>query len=293
MGYMHIDNLYKNKDILLFKECYALEKIHGTSAHIKFTMSSFQELDMVFFPGGIKKETFEALFDKAELATLFAEVADKYQLNELTVYGEAYGGSCQKMAHTYGDKLRFIAFDVKVHDSWLDVPQAAETVQHLNLDFVFFVRTSTDIKMLDSERDRVSTQAIRNLGYQADPRQGEGVVLRPLVEMTKKNGKRIIAKHKAEKFGETKTPRVVSDEESKVLSDAREVAEEWVTGMRLEHVLDKLGNPSDLSAIPHIKNAMIEDIQREGEGEIEWSKSVGKAIGHRVVELFKGKVCKV
>ena len=30
MGYMHIDNLYKDQRILQFKECYALEKIHGT-----------------------------------------------------------------------------------------------------------------------------------------------------------------------------------------------------------------------------------------------------------------------
>lgn len=29
MGYIHIENLYKNRAILLFKECYALEKIHG------------------------------------------------------------------------------------------------------------------------------------------------------------------------------------------------------------------------------------------------------------------------
>ncbi len=29
MGYMHIDNLYKDQTILMFRECYALEKIHG------------------------------------------------------------------------------------------------------------------------------------------------------------------------------------------------------------------------------------------------------------------------
>ena len=34
MAYQHIDNLYKNQDILKFKECYALEKIHGTSASV-------------------------------------------------------------------------------------------------------------------------------------------------------------------------------------------------------------------------------------------------------------------
>lgn len=29
MGYMHINNLYKNQEILMFKECFALEKVHG------------------------------------------------------------------------------------------------------------------------------------------------------------------------------------------------------------------------------------------------------------------------
>lgn len=28
MGYLHIDNLYKAQEILLFRTCYALEKIH-------------------------------------------------------------------------------------------------------------------------------------------------------------------------------------------------------------------------------------------------------------------------
>lgn len=34
MAYMHIENLYANQTILESKECYAMEKIHGTSAHI-------------------------------------------------------------------------------------------------------------------------------------------------------------------------------------------------------------------------------------------------------------------
>ena len=33
MAYMHIENLYRNQNILLFKQCYCLEKIHGTSAN--------------------------------------------------------------------------------------------------------------------------------------------------------------------------------------------------------------------------------------------------------------------
>ena len=37
MGYLHIENLYKNQTVLMFKELYALEKLHGTSAHIRWT----------------------------------------------------------------------------------------------------------------------------------------------------------------------------------------------------------------------------------------------------------------
>ena len=37
MGYMRIDNLYKNQAVLSFKEVYALEKVHGTSAHIHYS----------------------------------------------------------------------------------------------------------------------------------------------------------------------------------------------------------------------------------------------------------------
>ena len=45
MAYMHIDNLYKNQEVLLFKECYAMEKIHGTSAHIR---SKREESETIF-----------------------------------------------------------------------------------------------------------------------------------------------------------------------------------------------------------------------------------------------------
>ena len=47
MGYLHIPNLYKAQEILMFKRCYALEKIHGTSAHIAWDGNHIR-----FFSGG-------------------------------------------------------------------------------------------------------------------------------------------------------------------------------------------------------------------------------------------------
>lgn len=52
MGYLHIENLYKNKTILLFRECYALEKIHGSSAHVSFRVNDDGTDAVNLFAGG-------------------------------------------------------------------------------------------------------------------------------------------------------------------------------------------------------------------------------------------------
>ena len=279
MGYMHIDNLYKNQSVLMFRECYALEKIHGTSAHVRWA-----DGQVSFFSGGEKYERFTALFDAASLAKKFAEIG----FTEAVVYGEAYGGSQQKQAWRYGASLRFVAFDVLVNGKWLEVPVAADVVRRLGLEFVHYARVPTTLPALDAERDAPSAQALRNGLVGEFPR--EGVVLRPIVELLTKNGSRIIAKHKRDEERETKTPRkVVNPKELEVLTAADAVAEEWVTPMRLMHVLDKLGNPS-IDAMPRVIAAMVEDVEREASGEIVSGKAARKAIGKRTAELFKQKL---
>ena len=67
MGYLHIDNLYKNQTIMIFRECYALEKVHGTSAHI-----SFKEGQLHFSAGGEKHDNFVKLFDAEHVRAGFA-----------------------------------------------------------------------------------------------------------------------------------------------------------------------------------------------------------------------------
>jgi hypothetical protein len=280
MGYMHIDNLYKNQDILMFKECYALEKIHGTSSHI-----SWNNNNLVLFAGGEKHEKFKACFDVEKLKT---DLKTSFDNIKLTIYGEAYGGKCQGMSDTYGKELKFIAFDVRISDMWLSVPDAEKIVKDLNIEFVDYVKLPTDVELLNKERDKPSTQAIRN-GC-GDDKIREGIVLRPLIEVTKNNGSRIISKHKGDAFLETKTKREVSPEQMKILSDAKEIAQEWVTPMRLSHVLDKLGNPTEIEKMGIIIKAMQEDVLRESEGEIEKSPLALKYIGNQTAWLFKQKL---
>lgn len=283
MGYLHIDNLYKNQTILLFKECFALEKIHGTSAHISFNPSAGT---LGFFSGGEKHDRFVSLFDQEALLARFKERCSPEHL--VVVFGEAYGGSCQGMSGTYGRDLKFVAFDVKVGDHWLDVVTASNLVQSLGLEFVHYDRVTTDLASLDAARDADSTQAIRNGMGESFMR--EGVVLRPLVELRLNDGSRVIAKHKRDEFRETATPRpVVDPAKLEKLMDAERIAAEWVTPMRLQHVLDKMPDHS-IEQMGAIIKATVADVQREGAGEFEDSPAVRKALSARTASLYKQRL---
>jgi len=281
MGYLHVDNLYKNQTILLFKECYAMEKIHGTSAHIGW---KFETKKVNFFTGENHK-LFLSLFDEDQLrATFEATFPDQ----DAVIFGEHYAGKCQGMSHTYGKESKFIGFDVKVGNVWLNVPNAEDVCQEFGIEFVSYVKITTDLESLDKEMNCPSIQAARN-GIPV-PKQREGIVLRPLTEMRTNNGERVICKYKPEEFGETKTKREVNPEQLKILSDAKEIAEEWVTSMRLEHVLQKFPEGTSMESMGDIIKAMIEDVYREGKDEIVESKAVAKAIGGVTVKLFKAKL---
>ena len=277
MSYMHIDNLYKNQDILLFKECYAMEKIHGTSAHI-----SWNDGELRFFSGGTKHEDFVNIFDDFLIDgfTLLGQ-------SKVVVYGESYGGKCQGMSKTYGKDNRFVAFEVRIGESWLDVPNAQKVVESLGLDFVPYVRCATDLDTLNYWRDQPSIQATKN-GIEGEHKR-EGVVLRPIIEVIKNNGERIIAKHKADDFIETKTPRSVDKDKLQVLADADAIAQEWVTEMRLTHVLQSF-EVIGIEQTGSVISSMIADVEREAEGEIVQSPEARRAISRRVALMFKNRL---
>ncbi len=290
MGYLHIDNLYKAQEILEFKRCYALEKIHGTSAHV-----SFKGGQLTFFSGGEKHANFVALFDVPYLDAKFRErFTDE---SDVTIYGEAYGGKCQHMSATYGASLKFVAFDVKIGESWLSVTNAEQFVIHMGLEFVDYALVSTDLEALNAERDKPSTQAVRN-GI-VEPKIREGVVLRPFYEWKDHRGNRVIVKHKRAEFAERGRPNVELDPSRREqLAGAEAIALEWVTPMRLEHVIDHIVSQRaekeiEMRDTPLVIAAMIEDVTREASGEIDDNDAARKAIGRKAVELFKARVQKV
>lgn len=287
MSYLHIKNLDKDPRILQFRQVYALEKVHGTSAHVAWDGSG----NIRLFSGGEKHARFAGLFDLSQLEALFRDHCGD---RPMTVYGEAYGGSQQGMSAAYGKDLRFVAFDCLGADKWLDVPSAEALVNHLGLEFVPFHFTSTDLAALDAHRDHPSEVAVRR-GITA-PMPREGVVLRPPFEVTLNNGERLIAKYKGAAFSETKTVRLVDPTKALMLTEATAVAEEWVTPMRLTHVLDRVlvgGATATAARTREVIEAMVEDVLREGHPEVEDTREVRAAIGRKTATLYQERVKKL
>lgn len=277
MGYRHIDNLYKDQRILAFRECWALEKIHGTSAHIRWSNGEIH-----YFSGGEKHERFVGLFDEPVLVERFAEIGHP----TVVVYGEAYGGKQQGQSWRYGPNLKFVAFESQVGEAWLDVPNAHDVATKLGLEFVHYARISTDLAAIDAERDADSEQAIRN-GVGPGKRR-EGVVLRPITEFTDHRGNRVLCKHKRDEERETASPRqVVDPAKFEVLRQANAIADEWVTPTRLEHVLDHLGGDVPIERTRDVIAAMVDDVLREGSGELVDSREARAAIGKKTAEIFR------
>lgn len=285
MGYMHMQQLYKSQEVLLFKQVYVTEKIHGTSAHVLWKNGQ-----VTYFSGGASHGHFVSLFNQEAVKNKFIELYG--QEMSVCVYGEAYGGNMQAMSHMYGKELKFIVFDVEVDEVFVDVPTAERIASKLGLEFVDYVLVDATIENIDKERKKESTQAIRNGCGPGHKR--EGVVIHPPIEVKKDKDARIIVKWRNEDFEERKTPQKIADPSRlQVLADAEKIADEWVTANRLGHILDKLfpgETRPDISNTKQVIQGMIEDITREAQGEIVDSKEARNAISKKTAQMFKAKV---
>lgn len=328
MGYISIECLYKHQDVISqFPEWWALEKVHGTSAHLELRDNADGADScgaLRFFSGGAEYKQFRATFDERKILENYRKLrgmlsptaAAETKGAKIIIYGEAYGGKMQKMMDTYGTTLKFIAFDVKVGDCWLPVLAAVALVEALGLEFVPFRKIPSTIEALNRERDADSEVAVRNgmgLG-----KLREGVVIRPVsdpsggtLEPLNKFGERIIYKHKRAEFSEHKSPKELGSAthdgkqlELGAISGTKklvEIADDWVTVMRLEHVLDKLSSqakdegkeekkvfPDQGPSWSQVIDAMVEDVRKESKGEFEMTLPLIKLIKQNTTKLYAG-----
>lgn len=276
MGYQKIPNLYKDQTVLTFPRIAIMEKIHGTSANI-----TIEKEKITYFSGGAKYESFVSLFNEDDI---FSIAPDNLYGSKIQIFGEAYGGKLQGMSKTYGDKLRFVAFDCQINDIWIDPVIARTTAVSFGLDFVDMVIEDTSLAIIDKYRDMPSRQAKKN-GISED-RIAEGVVIRPEMVVFDSHGQRIAAKHKRPEFREESTPREVDPSKAISIDNAREFANEYVTKMRITHILDK--NPiNGMEDVRKLIGLVNEDIKLEHGDEFVESKDTWKEIGKKAVFIYR------
>lgn len=278
MAYLKIANLYSKKHIL---QCYALEKVEGTSSNLTFKNGT-----VTFFSGGADHNKFTTLFPANIVDTfkeVFAEMVNEQgEFPEVTFYGEAHGGKIQGMSKHYGPDLKFIVFDVKKNGKWLNVPYAEELTLKMGLKFVPYERGPLTEEWLDAQRDAPSKISL------TDDAPKEGIVIRAINENNYEDGYRFIYKHKTPDFRETNSVRSIknTEEDVKLWADAEEVAIEYVTPRRLNHVLQKTPYKG-VEDTGDVVRAMVNDVLVEEGHDVVWNKKVEKAIGKKTVELLR------
>lgn len=280
MGYRHIPTTSHRDSLPVFHfaQVYCMEKVDGTSAHLLWN-----EGQLTYSSGGASAVTFEKLFNHTQLVEYFTSLGHPHVI----IYGEAYGGKVQKLGHRYGPNLRFVAFDVKIAEEWLTVPEAAVFVEKAGLEFVPYKIIPMTREAMDAERDAPSIQAERNgMGTNQDR---EGVVLRPLLEFSYQ-GDVIRVKHRRPENRETASVQPLATEQQTVLTGAKAIAQEWVTPARLVHVMDHLtatlGRELEIRDTPTVLSAMQEDVYREAAGVVVESKEATHEIRTKARQLF-------
>ena len=287
MGYKHIENLYNNLWFLnTYSEVYALEKIHGTSATIKYKNGKVR-----FHPGGEKYETFISSFKNPKPEQITDSIIKQFNGKNIIFYGEAYGGKQQNMSATYGLDCKFVVFDIKYDNKWLDVEEAENYTLNIGLEFVHYKCGPNTIDWLNKQRDAPSVQAQRN--GMGNDKIREGIVIRAVEKQT------CMFKYKRSEFCETNSHRestLVKD--MAIQTNAKEIVDEWIVPMRLSHVKDRLLQEMNERSekrlsnrdIPKFMNYLMEDIKREAKGEIKINNNneriMRKLIGEIVREFI-------
>ena len=110
----------------------------------------------------------------------------------ICLYGEGYGGKIQKAGSTYGPQQKFVLFDVKIGDLWLQRGDVHDIANKMGLEVV-------PIRGMGSLDSMV---AVAEAGIHSSWGDflAEGLVARPEIEMRTRRGDRMITKIKTKDF---------------------------------------------------------------------------------------------
>lgn len=114
----------------------------------------------------------------------------KFGEKQVVFYGEGYGEKIQKGGGLYRKGQGFILFDVRVGDFWLNRKDVEEIAKSFNIPVVPIVFTGTIQEAVNYVKTKPSCT------ISEEEKEAEGLVGRPIIEMTDRFGTRIIIKVK-------------------------------------------------------------------------------------------------
>ena len=187
-----IEGAWATSELEYLKDCQWVftEKVDGTNIRVMWDGENVTfggKTDNAQIPALLVTRLYELFQAPPAISYLSAE------FDSVCLYGEGYGAKIQKGGGNYkADGVDFVLFDVKVGDWWLKREDVTNVADNLGIEAVTFVQFGT------------LCDAIELCRYGFTSSWGdfpaEGLVMRPSVELTSRNGQRIIAKIKHKDF---------------------------------------------------------------------------------------------
>lgn len=190
-----IDGDYSQPEFEYLADCGWLvtEKINGTTIRVNYETDT----ERVRFGGRTNESSIPAfLYDKLQELFPVQKVSGLIDVGTITFFGEGYGNKIEKVGSQYiSDGVNFILFDVMVGGWWLKWPDVKNVAKRMGIDVVPRVTIAPVIKLpmiIDFVREGFES-ALGSL-------PAEGVVCRPMIDLTNRAGERIITKIKTKDF---------------------------------------------------------------------------------------------
>ena len=168
------------------------EKVDGANIRIIFDPTVDEEVDRLQIRGRTDRASMPGPLGQ-KLERIFKtpwmrqQLADQFD-HGVVLYGEGYGAGIQKVGVKYSPVPDFILFDVRVGNWWLEWDAVIEIAEALEIRSVPTLGLGTLDQAIAFTKD--------GFGSMLGEAEAEGLVLRPMVSLRKRNGQRLIAKTK-------------------------------------------------------------------------------------------------
>lgn len=187
-----IEGDFRNDSIAFLKnnEWMWTEKIDGTNTRVIWdghNVSFAGHIDRAQLPNTLIAKLNELFGGNTNEEIFEQEFGEK----QVILYGEGYGAGIQK-GGAYRKDVSFILFDVNIDGTYLSRQNIEDIAKAFNIDVVPIIFNGTVNKAVEY----VKTKPQSTIGTA----KMEGLVGKPLVELTDRRGKRIITKVKVRDF---------------------------------------------------------------------------------------------